>query len=346
MSERATIKDIAQLAQVSLSTVSQVLNGKGMISAETRQRVLAASEQLGYKQSKQARPSNQPNVLTMLVGREISEERVNLFDYHVMQGIEAACRNLDLELRYATFEVDSFGNAKDYPKALEAPDSDGFLVVGGVIRDGHSFFKHVGNKPVLFINSYVYGVPYDYVGIDNRSGGFDATSYLLECGHQHIGFVGGAEDIHPSITERYEGYLQALKAQRVKDSYAAPSSISNSEQVYEVAKTFLETYPFITAVVGATDLVAQGVIRAANERGRSVPEKLSVIGIDNLVAFNQNFSLPLTTMDIDKEYMGALAVRYLSSTPHGVKRPHVSLLVRPSLIVRSSVRKSLRKPAD
>ena len=80
-----------------------------------------------------------------------------------------------------------------------------------MVEDGPAFLDALGERPVVFVNGYLWGATYDRVCIDNRAGAYDATAHLLEHGHTHIGFVGGGERVHPSINERREGYLKGAQ---------------------------------------------------------------------------------------------------------------------------------------
>ena len=179
------------------------------------------------------------------------------------------------------------------------------------------------------------GAPYDRICVDNRAGAYDAANYLLGQGHTHIGFVGGGKDVHPSINERREGFLKALEDAGVRTSYA-DSLILTPDYAASAAGALLKAHPEITALAGASDNVAIGIYRAAENLGLRIPRDLSVLGFDNISGV-EHLSPPLTTMHIDKEYLGAAAVRHVYEAPSLPGRPNLTTLVRPELIVRRSV---------
>ncbi len=338
MGDRTTLRDIANKAGVSLTTVSQTLNNKGAISEPTRTKVMAAAEQLGYQQRVLSAPrlNAQLGTVTMLVKRDPNEKAPNPFHYYVMQGVEEQCRGLGLELRYSSIGVDENSRVLAFPSAADLRNTDGFLIVGAVVEDGPAFLDALGERPVVFVNGYLWGATYDRVCIDNRAGAYDATAHLLEHGHTHIGFVGGGERVHPSINERREGYLKALKDAFLETSYVADSIVLTPDYAAEAAKGLLEAHPNITALVAASDNVAMGIYRAAETLGLHVPRDLSVVGFDNLHSA-PHLTPPLSTMNIDKEYLGGAAVRHLYDTSPLTDRPKVSILVRPDLVRRRSV---------
>ena len=340
MRERPTLQDIAAKVGVSLTTVSQTLNNKGAVSRKTRTRVLKAAEALGYQQRVAVAPrlNAQMTSVAMVVKHDPDASKpTNPFHYDIIKGIEKQCRALGLDLRYTSVDVDENSRTLEVPDILDNRDVHGVLMVGAVVEDGASFLGAVGDRPLVFVNGYLRGAPYDRVGIDNRSGAYDATRYLLEQGHRKIGFVGGGKGTHPSIGERREGYQGALEEADSDDKPRfADSLILRPDFAEPAAHTLLADNPEITAVVAASDNVAMGVMKAAAALGLRLPEDLSLVGFDNLSAV-RHLSPPLTTMNIDKGYMGALAVRHLYDSPVFPERPATTLLVRPDLVVRASV---------
>ena len=129
----------------------------------------------------------------------------------MIKGIEKQCRELGLDLRYTSVDVDENSRTLELPDILDNREVHGVVMVGAVVEDGPAFLNRVGERPLVFINGYLRGAAYDRVGIDNRAGGYDAARYLLEQGHKCVAFVGGGEGAHPSINERREGYLRALQ---------------------------------------------------------------------------------------------------------------------------------------
>ena len=338
MGERTTLRDIAVQAQVSLTTVSQALNDKGAISKETRDKVLNTAERLGYQQRVLISPrlSRQLSKLTMLIKRDPNEKAPNPFHYYVMKGIEQQCRQLGLELRYSSIAVDENSRVLELPSVPSLRHTDGVLIVGAVVEDGRAFLERLGDRPAVFVNGYLRGASYDRTCIDNRAGAHDATTYLLEQGHTHIGFVGGGKEVHPSINERREGYLKALEDGGFHTAYGADSFVLTPDYAADAAKELLKKHPEITALVGASDNVAMGIYKAAESLGLRVPHDLSVMGFDNLHGV-EHLTPPLSTMNINKEYLGVAAVRHLYDTSAQPTRPHITTLIRPDLVIRQSV---------
>ena len=186
------------------------------------------------------------------------------------------------------------------------------------------------------------GASYDRICIDNRAGAYDATTYLLGQGHTHIGFVGGGRAVHPSINERREGYSRALEDAGIKTPYCVDSLILTPDYAADAATKVLTAHPELTALVGASDNVAMGIYKAAERLGLAVPRDLSVVGFDNIHGV-EHLTPPLTTMNIDKEFLGAAAVRHLYDDAQP-NRPNLTMLVHPDLAIRQSVSVPARLP--
>ena len=184
MSERTTLRDIASRAGVSLTTASQALNNKGAISEGTRHKVMAAADELGYRQRVLLAPRVEGRIsrLTMLIKRDPDEKVPNPFHYYVMKGIEAQCRQLELELRFSSVAVDENSRVLELPAEASLRHADGVLIVGAVVEDGRAFLERLGDRPTVFINGYLRGAPYDRICIDNRAGAYDATAHSTRAG--------------------------------------------------------------------------------------------------------------------------------------------------------------------
>jgi LacI family transcriptional regulator len=337
MKARATLQDIALKAGVSLSTASQALNHRGAISAETRARVLEAAERLGYRRRATPPTGVRPlRSVAMLVKRDPRDDAANSpFYYFVIKGIEAASRQLGLELHFATVDVDDHSRVTAYPQVLEHAGVDGFVLVGAVITDGPDFVARLGSRPFVLIDGYLAGHGCDRVGIDNQAGARIATEYLIARGHRHIGFVGGDANAHPGLQERRAGYLEALREHGLTP-YLADSLVMTPSSAEPAARRLLTDTPQLTAIFAASDYVAMGVMRAAEALGRRAPEDLSLVGFDNL-HLSEHLSPPLTTVGVDKHYLGVLGLRYLYESAVTLERPNVTLLVAPTLVERASV---------
>lgn len=334
--ERPTLRDIARTAGVSLSTASQALNNKQGVAPETRARVLKAATTLGYQaQVRLSTPlASEISTIGMFVKRDPDDKpALDPFYYPVVNGVENECRRLNITLMYASVPVDQHSRALDWPPLLTDPQVDGILVVGAFLESSFEQINQEIDIPVVLVDGYAPGCTFDKVVTDNVTGAEIAVRYLIENGHTHIGLVGSKE--YTSIEERVEGYRRALSSHLIDDVYIE-DCIIDDKAGYEATLRLLKRQPDLTAIFATADIVAMGVLQAARDLGLSVPDDLSVIGFDDIdLAAHSN--PPLTTMHVEKEYMGALAVRMLYDHHTRPDDLAVTSLLSTRLIARETV---------
>jgi LacI family transcriptional regulator len=342
MPTKIRLTDIARASEVSTSTVSLVLRNKPGIPEETRRRVLAAAEALGYRRSGPPGPSPAaPDLqsIGLLVKSDAGvAPSANPFYSQVLAGIEDACRTRHVNLLYATLPVDEANRAIGAPRFLAAgPTVDGLLVVGALVDAGLHDLLGGGQIPIVLVDAYTTPpVPdgaYDAVLTDNFQGAAAAVSCLLEHGHVHVGMVGGGDDAYPSLKARRQGYRHVLRASGISVEYAADCTLEEAEKA---ARELLLANPQISAIFACNDHAALSVSRAAQELGRRIPADLTLIGFDD-IDLAAHVHPPLTTMHVDKVAMGRLAVQLLEARLAAPAGDQVTALLRPRLVVRGTV---------
>lgn len=335
---KVTIADIARDSGVSPATVSLVLRDKPGIGAETRQRVLESAQNLGYLY----RPTHQSQTsakitnfgLIIKVG-PYDDPHSNIFYTPVMSGIETICRRSRVNLLYTTMPVDEHNNPLELPPLFTEGQVDGILLVGMHLNETMDAFLQQQSFPVVLVDAYTAGHPYDSVVSDNVDGAYQAVRYLIQNGHRHIGIIGSEPDSYPSVQERRQGYLKALQEHALTPYLVDCALLPESASV--AASALLRKHPEITAIFGCNDEVAIAVMQVATKLGREVPRDLSVIGFDN-IALAQHITPPLTTMRIDKMGMGRLAAQLLLNRLEFPEAAKVQTVIHPHLIERQSVR--------
>lgn len=338
MNERPTLRDVAQLAGVSLGTASNVLNNRLNVSDEARKKVLEAATTLGYRHQVRVVSAGERNLSVIgTIGKVDNGEvmTTNPFYSHVLTGVERECQRHNLSLMIANIEVDSMNRPMAMPPMLMDKHVDGVLVIGTFLRDTIQFIGRQVNKPVILIDAYAPGSRFDSVLTDNINGAFTAVDYLIKQGHRRVGLVGSTPDGYPSIRERRKGYLRALKHHKIAQSYIEDGLLTR-ESGYHTTISLLRHSPEITAIFACNDEVALGVMNAARDMGREVPRDLSVIGFDD-IELAQQWSPQLTTMRVDKLLLGVLAVRQLRQRSENPDYPAITTLVSTRLMVRDTV---------
>lgn len=352
MADSVTLKDVAQLAGVSIGTASNAFTNKPNIAPETRTRVMEAAHTLGYEPKNRLTEVNDSGevtgvlsthadaaaaTVTMLVQRDVRGLLANRFYAHVLAGVERECERLNLSLIFAGVHVDDRKQPRDLETVLNQRRGDGLLLVGMSLSED-DIPEWLRAVPIVLVDGYAPGRPFDSVITDNFTGAYEAVRYLIEQGHRHIGLIGSTgerADNFPSIAERREGYLRALEDAGILETYIVPSTLERwSGQ--EALSTLLEHHPQITAVFCCNDEVAMGALDTARKLGIDVPGELSIIGFDNIDTTPQ-LTPALTTVHVDKVTMGVMAVRLLKERIEKVSRPTITLLIGTHVVVRETV---------
>lgn len=335
-----SLRDVARAAGVSLGTASRALNNKSNVLPTTRALVLKAAADIGYKlQIRVATTvSSKISTIGVVVKRDPGEHpRFDPFNYAILCGVEDECERLGLNLMYASLPVDDYSHAATWSSLLENEEVDGLVIVGVVFEDAQVTSRIPRHIPVVAVDAFVAASECDAVLTDNLRGAYDAVKFLIEQGHSRIGLVGSTttSSEHPSISERRKGYLKALGEYGIHETYIE-DSLLQSDSAYHATLRLLDSAQGVTAIFACNDDVAMNVVRAVKDRGLRVPDDISVIGFDDQAGAG-NFQPPLTTMQVDKELMGGLAVRQLYERAMKLDRPPITTLISTRLVVRDSV---------
>jgi LacI family transcriptional regulator len=337
MKRKVRISEIASQSGVSLSTVSLVLNNKPGVSPETRSRVLGVASELGYPLASFASPgkSTQLNTVGMMVKIDPDiPPQANPFYSKVIVGIEDACRRKGISLLFAALPVDENNRPVELPQLLSNEMVDGLLLVGICIDESFASVAGVRPVPIVLVDGYAERDCFDTVVSDNFRAAYLAVDHLIGKGHRHIGLLGSDENCYPSLKERRNGYLRALKEHEIDDTYIANFNINKSKG-YQETLDLLNAHPQITALFCVNDDVGSAALRAAQSLGKQVPADLSIVGYDDTyVAANTHPAL--TTMHVDTVAMGSAAVHLLALRLENPESACMTLTIHPWLVERAS----------
>lgn len=331
--ERTTMEDVARAAEVSYATVSRVVNGKGYVSAETRDRVTAAIAETGYVVNRQAR--GLAGGRSQVVGLVVPDLDTSYIG-EIIRGIdeELAAASYDLTL-YTTHHRKHRESV--FVTTLTSGLADGLLLV-------------LPSDPAAYIDSFVRrGFPYvliDHGGIEargpsvgatNRQGARDAVAYLIGLGHRRIGCVTGNLAIG-SGAERLEGYRAALAANGLPDDPALVREGDFHQPLgYDRTRELLALPDPPTAIFAGNDVSAFGVMEAVRDAGLSIGTDISIVGFDDIPAAS-SVHPPLTTVRQPLREMGALATRMLLAAIDDPSRPVEHIDLPTELVIRASCR--------
>ena len=334
--ERATLEDVAQAAGVSKATASKVLNGRGGVSAATRQRVHDVMTEIRYRPSTAHGTGTSVDELTVLFDAFESPYAVQ-----VLGGIVAAGLELGVDVVATTLS----GRHEHEPlsaawlHSIAAKGHRGVIVVTtevaaeAIEAAAAEGIGLVTVDPVTARDGDDDGLV--TVSATNWTGGFQATRHLLDLGHRRIGFAGGPPESTPA-RHRLHGHRGALTA---ADLTVDPELIEQFGFTHadgrRMTERLLDLDPPPTAIVAGCDTSALGVLAAARDRHLRVPEDLSVIGFDDTF-LAESAAPPLTTVRQPLREMGRLAVRTVLALARGERPDTHHFELATSLIVRES----------
>lgn len=340
LSKSPSLRDVAKHAGVSLGTASRALNNKNNVLPETRSRVMRAASELGYKLQFRVpiAISTKLNTIGVIIKRDpLESSRIDPFNYGLLCGIEEECQRLGISMMFSTIPVDEFSHATESSPILDESAVDGLVIVGAIINDTSLITRLPNDIPIVFVDACADHNDFDSVLIDNFDGAYQIVSYLIEQGHTAIGLIGSSTQAveHPSIRDRRRGYLQALTDHGIDRLYIEESSL-HSPVACAAAQKLLTEHPEVTAIFACNDQVAGDIISLAENLGQRVPDDLSVVGFDDL-DMAARMAPQLTTIQVDRSLMGALAVRRLYDRAATMDRVPVQITVGTRLVIRQSV---------
>ena len=332
-----SLKDVAEYAGVSASTVSRVLSNKPVVNEKTRERVMDAVRLLDYKPNElaQSLKSGRSNTIALML-----PSIQNLIFPTIARGVEDAARKAGYTVILCNTDED-VEVEKSYINKLRTRFIDGFIVASMMPSSEHIRDLWREGFPVV-LTSRIYDDTIDAVGIDNELVAFEATRYLIRGGHTRIAFAMGREEI-PLYKDRYKGYCRGLKSAGIPyDEQLVVHETNGTASFYYLFQGLLKKGVRPDAVLASSDLKAFVIMRALHDMGLAIPEDISVMGIDNIDISSQ-IEPPLSTVSQPLYEIGTLAANKLirqihhKETTGKLAPPQVDIL-KTDLIIRKSTR--------
>jgi DNA-binding LacI/PurR family transcriptional regulator len=322
------MSDVGRLAGVSHQTVSRVINGSPHVRPETRARVTAAMEELGYRPNPVARALVTGRSKTLGV---VSFDTTLYGPASTLFGIERAAHEAGYFIIVASLETLNRSSVVDAVERLRRQGVEGILVIAPYQEAGEALLHAPTDIPLVAAEAGPdQGFP--VVAVDQAAGAVSATQHLLDLGHKTVSHISGPRNFTES-RQRAEGWRAALEAVGAEVPELLVGDWS-PRAGYELGRE-LSADPAVTAVFVANDQMALGVLRATHEAGRAVPGDLSVVGFDDIPEAAY-FLPPLTTVRQDFIEMGRRSLETLLLTIETGQRSGSGSLVPPDLIVRAS----------
>ena len=339
-----TVYDIAKEANVSVATVSRVLNNTAPVKKSTRDRINELISKHQFQPNALARSLTKKE--TGMIGM-ILPDITNPFFPEVLSGFDKEARMKG----YTYFLCDTVSSNEDsvdqylresqYLSVLMEKQVDGIVMLGGRIdlaKPGCGLIREVmdaGKRvPMLLINGDLQGSSLNRVMADEILGADLATQHLIDLGHKDIALVGGYLGMSNTI-QRLQGYTRTMernglrihKEWRIHGGFSVASGFDFAQELFKLPKQ-------PTAIVCMNDLIAIGALKAANKAGLRVPEDLSLVGYDDIPF--ASYCIPeLTTVSLMANEMGRMASEILHKMITKEKVPMITM-IKPELVIRQS----------
>ncbi|RZS36423.1 LacI family transcriptional regulator [Herbihabitans rhizosphaerae] len=325
---RPTMEDVARRAGVSRALVSLVMRGSPKVSAQRRDAVLAAAEELGYSPHAMARSlaSRTSTVLGVMVS-----DLHNAFFAEVVDGLEAVAAAEGFDLIINTGGRSAARERRAVTSLLSFRPA-GLALLGPVVPTS-TIASAAGQVPVVLVARSCRLAEVDMVNDDGEAGSRIAVDHLVSLGHNRITHLDGGAGSQSALRRR--GYVDGMRAHGLNPDVVASeyTDVAGAKVVSQLLERGLDELP--TALVAANDFNAVGAISALEEAGLRVPDDISVIGYDNTSLAGLRH-VSLTTVDQPRHEMGRLAGEALLQRVRGERTDAARHLLHPSLVVRTT----------
>lgn len=331
-----TAKELAQRLGLSEAAVSMALNGRNGVSTATKQRVLEAAEKYGYDFTRVSSRRGQTRGVYFIYYRKHGAIlNDNPFFAEISDSIQQACKDraLRLNVRYLYEDENLARQIED----IVYSDCAGIILMGTEMRkEDFAPFDSVP-VPIVLLDTYLEGIKRDCVLINNVQGAFLATDHLIRQTKQQPGYLRSAYSIN-NFSERADGFYKAIR----HHGYSASRSI-----VYRLSPSIDGAYADMMEILDRGeaaapcyfadhDMIALGAMKAFQAKGLSVPGDVSIVGFDNIPLCGY-VSPGLTTVNVPKKYMGAMAVARLAELLTAKHFVPIKLEIQTNLVKRQSV---------
>ena len=277
-----TLEEVAELAGVSRSTVSRVINGQAGVRDDVRQRVWQVIEQTGYRPNLAARAlaSNRSGIVSLVVPHAFSTLFADPYFPRLTQGITLACNGNDLSLTLFLFHNED-EEARLTRRIANASLFDGVIIASSQFEDPLIPHLIANGVPLVVIGRQDRYPQVSFVDTDNLTGGYAATSHLLRLGYRRVAHISGPQNMVAGV-DRLNGYRKALddRGRPYEEDLVVEGDFSEAGG-YIAMQRLLAVRP--DAVFAASDQLALGAWRAIREAGLQVPRDIALVGFDDLL---------------------------------------------------------------
>ena len=316
--QKITIKDVAREAGVSISTVSNALNGVDVLRPETKQHILEVAKRLNYVPNLNGR--NLKSQYTNVIGLFVTSMRGEYYNI-LADAIYQRCKKYGYELNIFVSEKSETMMANILGRRI-----DGAVILNQHIGERETALITETQTPVIFIDRELAGERIASVVFDSYHEGELVAEYLVQLGHRTFAYMDGPDDNYDNI-QRLKGFQDWLRSKGIilKEDYIIGGKF-DQETAYQSMKQFVDSgRPLPDAVFAANDVSAIGTIEALGDAGIGVPEQVSVVGCDD-IEIAHLVTPSITTVRTSFEKQGTLAADHLIALIRGEEKGSIDVL--------------------
>jgi LacI family sucrose operon transcriptional repressor len=304
-----TIKDVAKLAGVTVTTVSRVLNNRGYISDETRKKVYKAMEELNYRPNEIARSlhrrkSKLIGLIIPIVSHPFFAELAGFIEYYAyLKGYKVLICNSLLDRV----------KEKEYIDMLKSNQVDG-IIMGSHTLEVEEYMNL--NYPIVTFDRCI-SENFPYVSSDNYHGGKLATNLLIQKGCKKIAHICGNLQLNLLANKRSEAFIELTKEHGIESAIIETEiNVFNTTQYESIVRRLLTEHPDIDGVFASSDVIAAYLIQACYLMNKRIPEDIKIVGYDD-IKLASLFVPPITTIHQPLEDMAKCAVELIMKQIEG-----------------------------
>jgi LacI family transcriptional regulator len=332
-----TIRDIAVAAEVSIATVSLTLNNRPGVSDSTRKRVLAIAREISpdlvQKKLNTLRTGSIRFLKIVKHGHVINRDH-DVFISSYIDGLQLEARNNGFN-----FEVNTYKASDIEQIIIEAKDSslNGIIVLGTELNEQDLRPFEGIDLPVSVIDASYDFLTLDFVDMNNADSVYQIFKYFRQLGYEEIGLLTSPVEVR-NFSLRSQAYKRAHKSFNIplRNTYIYSVDSTYNGAYEDMRRILKQGAKLPPALFASNDIIAYGCIKALKESGYNIPEDISIIGFDNL-PMCECMDPPLTTMDVSKKQIGAMAMRLIvNRINHEITAPAVKISISGELILRKS----------
>lgn len=326
-----TIIDVAKEANVSIKTVSRVLNDEQYVKDSTREAILVAIESLGYRPNKVARSLSRSRTETIGI---VVSNIANNFIGQVIRGIEDITRETNYSFIVCNTD-EQLEQENNYLDLLLRHRVDGIIAAAASQKWEALGEAEKQSTPIVFLDRRFEGMEGSYVGVDNVDGAYKGTSHLIECGHKKIGVISGHSRLS-SMRGRITGYRRAMSDNSlpINPEWIVESNLQVDE-ARQAARKILSLPDPPSALFANTNILALGALLALKDLDLRCPSDVAIVGFDDH-PWAEVCDPPLTVICQPAREIGQTAAKILLGLVDGETSIITQIRLRSELIIRQS----------